>query len=1341
MADAVRVHVASGEEKSVHRPVFRGGFGKRVKTTWPLASKEGLPPVITEPHEAEDWQLIAHKWRHENAPISPITFLLNGIPTTISNPNPSMMLVEYLRSVGVTSTKIGCGEGGCGACTVVLATDKGLNPVTVNACMHPVCQLAGMSVTTNEGIGSVEAGLHPIQQRLAEESGTQCGYCTPGFVMSMYGLLLANPNPSATDVENAFDGNMCRCTGYRSILNAMQSFAQTSQETKQNQPESLPSQVNQVASHFANDEVQWFTPASLTEVYSLLAQYVSSPIRLVVGNTSTGINSYYPWKPSDSPNVFIDVSRLADLLVIQEETGGWRFGASNTIATVIAQLKAVVAKDSSFKTSFFQAMLKHFSKVASRAVRNVASWAGNLMTARAHNEFPSDLLTVFTACGASLTLSSPSGDRVIPVEQIANISLLPSEIIKSILLPFASAAQTLHTYKIMSRHQLAHPIVNCGVLFSLNLSNQTIVSAKIVYGGVAPGLVFASQTMAYLAGKALSTSTLAQAVKLLQQDCLPPPLPPSPVSAGQVVDPNYRLSVCLSVFYKAYLDCYNTHVTPLPPRFASVIVDYQRDISAGTQTVSPPPPDEAPVGLPIPKLEGKLQCTGQARYTSDAPQSRDALYGCPVRSTVAGAQIKSIDASRALALEGVHSFISAKDVAAINATNDCGPFPGDEEIFCSTQVRAVGQSVGMILAETQAIADRAAELVDVAFTNQQPIVTTLEDSVAKKLFLPDNQYMKNTPPISRGDADKGLAQSDFVVTGSVRLGGQDHFYMETQSCCVTPEEGRHIRVEAATQGPMSSRDALATTLNVPATSVVVSCRRVGGGFGGKLSRNWPLMTACAVAAIKTGRTVRSQLNRKTNMQMLGSRHPVLANYSIGFMKNGMINAFKCDYFMNAGCTYEQSFGCMEMLIYWADSVYYFPNYYIEGKCCFTNTVSNTATRGPGAMQGLTVMEMIMERCARRLGFDPLILRSQNFYQTGQTTPYNQQITDTTLPRIWSDILSSADYKNRATQIEIWNKGNRWRKRGISLVPTKYCMTMDGDYNETVLININTLDGTICVSTSGVELGQGLNTKVAQVIANALSSLGVVLGLISIAINSTDKIGSCADTGGSGTSETCCAAAINACTQVVNAFAPLKQAHPTASWQDLVGFAWKAGVKLVYSGNYRSAPPSTFNYFVWGAACTTVEVDTLTGEVQVLQVDIVYDCGVSLNPAVDIGQVQGGFIMALGWLLTEETIDWADGRRLTAGTWDYHVPSSLDIPIKFNVTFIPNSKNPPGVLSSKAVGEPPMALASSALLAVKKAIYAARAEIGNSDEFDLVAPATVTKVQQCCLPSPSQLVIG
>jgi len=369
-----------------------------------------------------------------------------------------------------------------------------------------------------------------------------------------------------------------------------------------------------------------------------------------------------------------------------------------------------------------------------------------------------------------------------------------------------------------------------------------------------------------------------------------------------------------------------------------------------------------------------------------------------------------------------------------------------------------------------------------------------------------------------------------------------------------------------------------------------------------------------------------------------------------------------------------------------------------------------------------------------------LLRSQNFYQVGQTTPYAQQITDTSLPRIWDQVLASADYKNRFTQNEIWNKANRWRKRGIAVVPTKYCMVMDGDYNESVLINLNVLDGTIMLGITGVEIGQGLNTKVAQVVANNLGAFGVTLSQIAVAINATDKISSFADTGGSGTSENCCAAAIDACAQILSAFAPLKQQHPTATWSDLVGFAWKKGVKLVYTGNHRSAPPATFTYYVWGAACTEVEVDTLTGEVQVLQTDIVYDCGQSLNPAIDIGQVEGGFIMALGWLLTEETLDWKDGRRLTAGTWDYHVPLAQDIPIKFNVTFIPNSKNPPGVLSSKAVGEPPMALASSALLAVKSAIYSARMELANFEEFDIVAPATICKVQQYCLPSPSQLVL-
>lgn len=423
---------------------------------------------------------------------------------------------------------------------------------------------------------------------------------------------------------------------------------------------------------------------------------------------------------------------------------------------------------------------------------------------------------------------------------------------------------------------------------------------------------------------------------------------------------------------------------------------------------------------------------------------------------------------------------------------------------------------------------------------------------------------------------------------------------------------------------------------------------------------------------------------------------------------------------------------------WADNVYFVPNYKSTGSCVRTNLAPNTAMRSPGALQGIYMTESIIERVAYELKLDPLTIRQNNFYQQGQTTPYGQPIQYYSLPTCWSQLRSSCNYDQRVQQVQTFNQNNRWRKRGIRMTPVKYPMGLAGSQCA-VLLNVFAEDGTIMLAHSGCEIGQGLSTKVAQAVAYELN---IDLSLISITSTSTEKIPNFTNTGGSSTSESVTQAAINACQTLNASLAPIKKTMPNATWPQLIAAAANSQINLSVSGYFSYAHEDgnfPFAYFVFGAACTEAEVDLLTGEIEIIQTDIVYDCGISLNPAVDIGQVEGAFVQGIGFFFTEECI-YLNGRLLNNGTWDYKPASSQDIPIVFNVTFLNQSPNlaPHAVLSSKATGEPPYQLAASAYFAVKDAIYAARAAGGLNGYVSLNTPITTDQIQLACGISINQL---
>lgn len=1272
-----------------------------------------------------------------------VTLFVNGEKVVAEGFDIQLSLNEFLRSrPGWTGTKRSCAEGGCGACTVEVQLNENGQEKTVslNSCLRPLASCNNMSITTIEGIGSTRTKLSPISQKMVDESASQCGFCTPGFVMNMHSLLASNPKPTAQEIEDHFDGNLCRCTGYRPILAAMKSFATDAPEgsccskscdmedmccknKKTNGASARPLYV------LSDTGAGWFAPQTMNDLFALLKANPSKTKKFVVGNTSVGVYK------DQAPDMWIYIRDIPDFQVYTVAAKGIVIGGSVTITTFIEVLESVYNSDpNAVKNAYLPILLRHMKKVANSQVRNAGSVAGNLMMEHDYN-FISDIWTILMAIGTSIRVIDSDGNLYdSPLDGFQNVNMT-NRLIYQITLPWATQQGGFRTYKAMLRHVNSHAIVNAA--FNVQFDSQYKVTSQpmLVYGGVQLYACRANAVEQLLVGRSLTDpSTLSAALTSLQQTLVPTVTP----AGGNVA---YRSSLILTFFYKYYLSLLPASM--LPTNLKSAAIDFIRPLSSGTQTYDSDP-TEYPVSAPVAKLEAPLQTTGEALYTDDIPTPSNTLHGAFVLSSQPLAKLVSIDASAALQAEGVVSFVSAKDIPSDRNSISVEPVPWSwhEPVFADDKVIYNGQPVGLILADSKLHAEAAAKLVKVTYdtTGLDSPVLNLQDAIARQSFFPELPNLTPAGPFTTGDLNTGFSQSKHIIQDSVAVETQYHFHMETQTCIVIPEEGQRMKIHASTQWPAIVQALVGRILGINGSNVTVEVERIGGAYGGKITRANMVATACAVAANKVNRPVRIAMDLNSNMEMVGKRHPFQCDFKVGFDDNGKVIALQMTIYADGGCSYDSTTVITDMALTTADNCYFVPNYYCKGVECHTNLPSNTPMRGPGCVEAIYFLESIMERVASYLQMSPDDVKLANFYTKNQVTPYGQPLTYWNLPSVWDQLLASSDYKSRAAAVAAYNTSNRWTKKGIALVPMKYGIGWSGaKYGCEVAIY---MDGSVSITHAGVEVGQGINTKVAQV---AALELNIPLSLISVYATSTKATANTDPTGGSITSGLNAKAVIAACQELNKRLAPFRAMMRhygdagASSWPQVVLKAYGAGVDLKASAWQYENDKNPFTYNSYGVACAEVFIDVLTGETQILRADILFDCGVSLNPAVDIGQVEGAFVQGIGYFLTEHIeIDQTTGRNLTNGTWEYKPPSQKDIPIVFNVGLLKDAPNPVGVLRSKASGEPPYALACSVFFAVKHAVMAARKDAGLAQEVELKQPATVYRIQQACGVVASQL---
>ncbi|XP_013387039.1 xanthine dehydrogenase/oxidase [Lingula anatina] len=1372
--------------------------------------------------------------------VDDLVFFVNGKKVTESNADPETTLLQYLRSkLRLPGTKLGCGEGGCGTCTVMISKydqeqDKILH-LAANACLVPICSLHGLAVTTVEGIGSTKTRLHPVQEIIAKSHGTQCGFCTPGMVMSMYTLLRNKPKPTEEEVEHVFQGNLCRCTGYRPILDGFKTFSRDvsclmGDQCCKNQPTAIEPALDCAESRdyvpfdstqepifppelklanslesklltFVGERITWFRPVCLEELLELKYKYHDA--RLVIGSTSLALDL----KDGKSDiRVMIAATHVPELQQIVKDDAGIHVGGAVSLARFGDFLAEIASNIPERQARIFKTMQDIVYGIAGQQIRNVASLAGNILWAHHH----SDLVPLLMATGSTITLiSKERGRRDALMDNTFFVSrkkwnIGSDEIILSVFIPYSKENEFVSSYKQTQRRENAGAIVNAGMRVLFEDGTKVIKELSLAFGGMSETPSLALKTAKNVIGRKWDEQLLTDVSQWLAEDF---PAPPDGIG-GHVA---YKRTLAECFFFKFYLkihlkQCRNGKgevSNTIPQSYASAALTLTRGTSRGTQVFEEVPPEQPEydaVGRPLPHKASMQHATGEAQYCDDMPFLNGELYLALVTSTRAHAKILSIDTSEALALPGVEVFFGHKDVPGSKIRT--------EEIFASEEVTSYGQVIGAIVADTKTNAQRAAKTVKIEYQDL-PTVLTMEEAIEVKSYYPVHENV-----IKTGDTAHGFEQAEHILEGEIKGGGQEHFYLETNGARAVPRgEDGEIEIFCGIQGPSDAQAEVARALGIPMNRVLVRTKRMGGAFGGK--QLYDVLLPVALAAQMLNRPVRCMLDRDEDMLITGGRHPFLAKYKVGVDSRGRLLALEATLYLNAGNVCDLSpyvlgealdrfdscylipnllltgvlcktnlrsntafrgFGspqsvlvgvdsrgrllALEATLYLNagnvcdlspyvlgealdrfDSCYLIPNLLLTGVLCKTNLRSNTAFRGFGSPQSVLVMENIIEDIAVQLKIPPRMVREVNMYKENDLTPNGNRLVNCNIGRCWTEVIKQSGFHTSKKEVEAFNSKNRWKKRGIALVPAKYPITNYPNrhlQNGAALVHVYQEDGSVLITHGGVEMGQGLHTKLIQIASRALQ---IPVRKIHINETSTDTVPNATATNSSTSTDYFGMAVLNACKTLKERLAPYVNEKPSGTWEDWVKAAYMDRISLSATGFYKV--PDTWDdsyikgeiakeaYHTYGAACSVVEIDCLTGDHVVLRTDIVMDVGRSLNPAIDIGQIEGAFAQGYGLYTIEKLRYTSDGKMVTTGPNTYKIPGYADIPVEFNVSFLKGASNPRAVYSSKGIGEPPLLLASAVFFAIKDAISSARAESGLKGRFRLDSPATAERIRMAC----------
>ena len=769
----------------------------------------------------------------------------------------------------------------------------------------------------------------------------------------------------------------------------------------------------------------------------------------------------------------------------------------------------------------------------------------------------------------------------------------------------------------------------------------------------------------------------------------------------------------------------------------------ERNIAPATESPHAPSTGGPAAGVSRAHESARAQVTGEATYIDDMPEVKGTLHAAPILSTVAHGRLRNVDTAAALAMPGVRGTVLTQDIPGdpMLAT-----FVHDEPVFARDMVQHVGQVIGLVIADSVMQARRAARKVQLAIEPLAPVLTARQAHAAQSYVLPK-------VVVRRGEPEAAMSASAHTLTGQLEVGGQEHFYLEGQVAYALPLEQNQWCIHSSTQHPGEVQHRVAHALGLENNAVTVQCRRMGGGFGGKETQAGHLAVWAALAANKFKCPVKLRLDRDDDFMITGKRHPFSYRYTVGYDDSGRLCGLQLMLAANCGFSADLSGPVADRAVFHCDNAYYLADVEIASYRCKTNTQSHTAFRGFGGPQGVILIETILGDIARVLGLDPLEVRRCNLYGITErnVTHYQMPVQDNILEPLIGQLAQTSGYQRRRSDIARWNAGSAVIKRGIALTPVKFGISFTATlFNQAgALVHVYT-DGSVQVNHGGTEMGQGLNTKVAQVVAD---ELGVAFDKVLATASDTSKIPNASATAASAGTDLNGRAAqfaarnvrdnlaqfvsgLDGCGAGAVRFAAGQVASPkqTRSFEEVVRLAYANRIQLWSDGFYRTPKihydkttltGRPFYYFAYGAACTEVAIDTLTGESRVLKVDILHDVGRSINPAIDIGQIEGGFVQGMGWLTTEQLV-WNDkGYLATHAPSTYKIPATGDIPEHFKVDLWPEPNREDNVYGSKAVGEPPLMLAISVYEALRAAVSAV--EPDGRSPVCLEAPGTAENV--------------
>ena len=744
-----------------------------------------------------------------------------------------------------------------------------------------------------------------------------------------------------------------------------------------------------------------------------------------------------------------------------------------------------------------------------------------------------------------------------------------------------------------------------------------------------------------------------------------------------------------------------------------------------------------------PHESGIKHVSGRAFYTDDLPESPGTLFGAIGWSKKAHAIIKKMNLEEVIKSPGVAAVVTSSD---ITGRNDVGPVYDGDPIF-PKKAEYYGQPLFAVAAKTTEQARKAVLKAKITYKTLKP-VTTIKEALKKKSYVLKEKIIK------KGDATKAIENSVNRLNGSFTTGSQEHFALEGQTAFVIPQEDNDYKVFSSTQHPSETQQVIAKMLNQKSNTITVETRRIGGGFGGKETQSFIFAAICTLLAKKTKHPVKLRMERDDDIIITGKRHDFYSEYKVGFDELGVIKGLKIKLASRCGISPDLSEAINERALLHIDNAYFLENLLVENYLCKTNTASNTAFRGFGGNLGMMAFENIIDHIANSLKKDPAEIRRRNFYQKKKKniTHYNMKIEDNVMHEIYDQLIKSSNYKSRQLSIKKFNEKNTYIKKGIAITPVKFGISFTTWHlNQAgALVHIYSNDGSVHVNTGAIEMGQGTHTKIAQLVAN---ELGLNFSRVKVSATRTDKVPNTSASAASSTTDLNGAAALNAISKIkMNLSAYIKRKYKIKNgegiyengivkfkgksfkFNSLIKEAYLNRVSLSSSGfyatpkihfdkkNFKGRP---FLYFCYGAAVSEVMIDTLTGENKIIRTDILHDAGKAINPAIEIGQIEGGFVQGAGWLTMEE-VNWkSNGQITTHSPSTYKIPAASDMPEKFNVEIFKKGKNVEQVINkSKTTGEPPLMLAMSVFYAIKNAI----ASVGNYAFYpNLDAPATPEKI--------------